>query len=101
MSRYGLKRYTLLSSVHGDSNFRFLNQTGSNPITIVESHNDVHVAVMTEAKFHTSQGRAVSVFFKNCMKLVDHFYLRSRDGLRVHRPENVEKVSTSSWALSR
>ena len=41
MSRYGSKRYTLLPSVYGDSNFRFLNQTFSNPITIIVSQNDV------------------------------------------------------------
>ena len=71
MSRYGLKQYTLLSSVYGDRNFRFLNQTGSNPITIVESQNDVH-GTTTEAKLRTSQGRAVIVFFKDCIKLVDY-----------------------------
>ena len=37
VSKYGLKRYTLLPSVYGESNFRFLDQTGSNTVTIVES----------------------------------------------------------------
>ena len=45
MSKYGLKRYTLLPSVYGESNFRFLDQTGSNTVTIVESQNDFHVAI--------------------------------------------------------
>ena len=45
MSQYGLKRYTLLPSVYGESNFWFLHQTRSNPITIVNSENDCHVAI--------------------------------------------------------
>ena len=48
MSKYGLKRYTLLPSFYGESNFRFLDQTGSNSITIVGSQNDHHVAITTE-----------------------------------------------------
>ena len=69
MSQYGLKRYTLLPSVCGESNFRFLDQTVSNPITIVDSENDCHVAITKEARLHTSHNRAVIVFFKGSAEL--------------------------------
>ena len=40
MQRFGIKRYTLVPSVYGKNNFRFLNQSGTPPITIStdESH---------------------------------------------------------------
>ena len=72
MSKYGLKRYTLLPSVYGESNFRFLDQTGSNSITIVGSQNDPHVAITTEGKLHTSQGRAVIIFFMDSAELEEY-----------------------------
>ena len=72
MSQYGLKRYTLLPSVYGESNFRFLDQTRSNPITMVDSENDCHVATTKEARLHTINGRAVIVFFKGSAELEKH-----------------------------
>ena len=72
MSKYGLKRYTLLPSVYGESNFRFLDQTGSNTVTIVESQNDFHVPSPEEARLHTSQDRAVIIFFMYSAELEEY-----------------------------
>ena len=68
MSQDGLKRYTFLTSIYGESNFRFLDQTESNPITIVDFENDCHVAITKEARLRTIHGRAVT-FFKGSVEL--------------------------------
>ena len=51
---------------------RFLDQTDSNTVTIVESQNDPHVAITTEGKLHTSQFRAVIIFFMDSAELEEY-----------------------------
>jgi len=109
MSQYGLKRYTLLPSVYGESNFRFLDQTGSNPITIVDSENDCHVAITEEARLHTSQGRAVIVFFKGSAELEKYLatsykstlsqWSLLREGQSLsHKAQTIKGAATSGQA---
>lgn len=65
MGNYGLSTYTLLPSVYGETNFRFLSQQGSNPICITATDDDFHQAITREVSKNQVLGRAVMVFFKD------------------------------------
>ncbi|CAE8585703.1 unnamed protein product [Polarella glacialis] len=64
MNRYGIESYSIMPSVYGASNFRFLNQAGSSSIVISRASDFFH-DVAREVNAKTSQGRAVIVFFKD------------------------------------
>ena len=83
MSQYGLKRYTLLPSLYSESNF-----WESNPITIVDSENDCHVAITKKARLHTSQGCTVIAFFMGSAELEK--YLATS-----------YKITLSQWSMLR
>merc|ERR1712228_796469 len=71
-TNYGLERYSILPSVYGPSNFRFLDQTGSNPITVTCSVDEYHLAITNEVNQKVRQGRAAIVFFKDSEQLDEY-----------------------------
>jgi len=109
MSSYGFASYSLLPSVYGPSNFRFLDQTGGNPITVNGSVDDYHLAITNEVSQKVSQGRAVIVFFKDSGELEKYLatsYYRkiaNRSLLRENQSHSekeyvIKKAATSGQA---
>mmetsp|Transcript_175699 Transcript_175699/g.558037 ORF Transcript_175699/g.558037 Transcript_175699/m.558037 type:complete len:1076 (-) Transcript_175699:522-3749(-) len=68
LNNYGLQVYTDMPSVYGRSNFRFLDQSRGEPVTV--SSECEHFCRVTDAVKQTSKaGRATIVFFKDASKL--------------------------------
>ncbi|KAK3239607.1 hypothetical protein CYMTET_50476 [Cymbomonas tetramitiformis] len=72
MNRYGIEVYSHLPSVYGESNFRFLNQTGQSAITVERSKENYFQAISQEVNKVVSSGRAVVVFFQDSRLLDDY-----------------------------
>ncbi|KAK3280489.1 hypothetical protein CYMTET_11669 [Cymbomonas tetramitiformis] len=72
MNRYGIEVYSHLPSVYGESNFRFLNQTGQSAITVERSKENYFQAISQEVKKVVSSGRAAIVFFQDSHSLDDY-----------------------------
>jgi len=64
MNGYGVDSYTIMPSVYGRSNFKFMGQQNQNPIQLCDTQEDFFVVITNEVKEKTQNGRAVIVFFE-------------------------------------
>lgn len=69
MSKYGFKSFSLVPSVYGPNNFRFLDQAAGSPITVTDSAENYHLAITNEITQKLGQERAIIVFFKDGTQL--------------------------------
>eukprot|EP00854_Cymbomonas_tetramitiformis_P004389 gene4389-5398_t len=75
LNRYNIQIYTRMPSVYGSSNFRFLDQSGSNPIIVEPSRDAYFQAITEEVTKMIRLGRAVLTLFPDATRLQE--YVRS------------------------
>lgn len=95
MNKYGIDMYTMMPSVYGLSNFKFLDQQGGEPITVTQSRDEQFMAITEEvnAKIQDKQDkRAVIVVFQD-FQILDEYKKSSYFGRIPRKNVLTEKLN--------
>eukprot|EP00854_Cymbomonas_tetramitiformis_P000670 gene670-1123_t len=92
LNQYAIHIYTRMPSVYGQSNFRFLDQSQTNPIIVEASKDAFFQAIIEEVRKVVAGGRAVITLFKDALWLEE--FMQSNYSRRV-ATKNVLKESQS------